>query len=478
MKRLSRPGTTARARHPTQQERGRELVVTTTLTTRIPRSWVIPTSEAADRRPENARILNTLTVLLFCNIFLQRLAIPVAGAQLQLILPITIVGVIVMMSRGDIQVNVGRLRAYLLAMTACCAAGLVSFLRELDDTALTSLILLFGTYIPLCFGLAPADSRALFPKLLDRFVNLTTILAGIALFQFAIQLVGWQYTDVLSFIPADFRMHGFNTSYPVQYGSHLYKSNAFISLEPSFCSQFLGFGIVVCVLRGGSWWRYVMYVLALLSTVSGTGVLLLAAALVLLSVHKGARFATTALVGVSIVVLILSFTPAADIFAQRATETSSNNSSGSLRFVQPYTRTWEALDKDPLTVLFGSGPGFADRDAAAFYLKTSLPLNYALLPKLVLEYGVIGTVAFLAFVMAMFVRGSPSFVLSGSVIVFYSILSGGLLSPVVTALGMLLVSWFTATPEDERWSRSRESPPADPGSPPPPGRLTPAQRSV
>ncbi|CUU58732.1 O-antigen ligase like membrane protein [Parafrankia irregularis] len=461
---------------PTRQKRGRKQVVTTTLTTRIPRSWVIPTAEVTAEDPRNARILKTLTILLCANIFLQRIAIPVAGAQLQLILPITIVGVIVMMSHGDIQVNVGRVRAYLLAMTACCAAALVSFLRELDDSAITSLILLFATYVPLCFGLAPSDARSIFPRVLDRFVTLTTILAGIAIFQFAIQLVGWQYTDVLKqVVPDNFRMHGFNTSYPVQYGSSLYKSNAFICLEPSFCSQFLAFGLVVCVLRSGSWWRYVLYVLALLSTVSGTGVVLLAVALVLLSVHKGARFATTAFVGVAIVVTILSFTPAASIFAERATETSSNNSSGSLRFVQPYTRTWDALDKDPVTVLFGSGPGFADRDAIEFFLRTSLPLNYALLPKLVLEYGVIGTVAFLAFVLSMFVRGSPSFVLSGSVIVFYSVLSGGLLSPVVTTLGMLLVSWFTTTPEDERWNRPRVTAQIDPAFAAP---LAPAQHSV
>ncbi|WP_018634645.1 hypothetical protein [Parafrankia elaeagni] len=450
-------------------------MVTTTLTTRIPRSWVIPTAEATERRPGNARILKTITVLLCANIFLQRLALPAAGAQLQLILPITIIGVAVMLSHGDIQLNIGRFRTYLLAMTTCCAAALVSFLRELDDSALTSLVLLFATYIPLCFGLAPADAKAIFPRVLDRFVTLTTILAGIALFQFAIQLVGWRYTDVLSVIPADFRMQGFNTSYPVQYGSDLYKSNAFICLEPSFCSQFLAFGVVVCVLRNGSWWRYLLYVLALLSTVSGTGVLLLAAALVLLSVHKGARFATTALAGVAVVVLILSFTPAASIFAERATETSSNNSSGSLRFVQPYTRTWDTLGKDPATVIFGQGPGFADRDAIAFFLRTDLPLNYALLPKLVLEYGVLGTVAFLAFLLSMFVRGSPSFVLSGAVVVFYSVLSGGLLSPVVTTLGMLLVSWYTVTPEDERWSRGRPSPRA---AAPSGTLLAPAQRDV
>ena len=446
-------------------------MVTTTLTTRIPRSWVIPTPEAPARRAENERLLRLLTFLLVVDIFFQRFALPVAGSQLQLVLPVTFAVIAIAVTKGDLRTNIGRTRAYLVAMAVCCLAALVAFLRHIDNnTSLTSLLLLIATYLPFCFGLAPADSRALLPRLLDRFVNLTTILAGLALLQFAIQLVGWRYEDILgNIIPSGYLMEGFNTSYPVQYGSDLYKSNAFICLEPSFCSQFLAFGLVVCILRSGRWWRYPVYILALLTTVSGTGLLLLAAAMVLLAVHKGLRFALTALIGVSLVLLVLSFTPAADIFAARATETSSSNSSGNLRFVAPYERTWAALDKDPMTVLFGTGPGWADRDASRYFQTTGLPLNYALVPKLVLEYGVLGTLAFGAFIVTMFVRGSPSFVLSGTTLVFYSLLSGGLLMPVVSTVGMLLVAWFTITPEDERWDRSRTTaaPTALPPLPPP-----------
>ncbi|EIV95571.1 hypothetical protein [Frankia sp. QA3] len=443
-------------------------MVTTTLTTRIPRSWVIPTQEAGSGRTANDATLRLLTVLLFFEIFFQRIAIPVGGSQVQVILPITYVCAAIMVRRGGLSRYSSRMTGYLVAMTACSLSALVAFLRQKDSTSLTSLLLLLATYVPFVFGLRPADARALLPRLLDRFLIMITVLAGLALFQFAIQLVGVPYTDVVKdVVPSQFLMHGFNTSYPVQYGSSLYKSNAFVCLEASFCSQFLGFGIVVCVLRNGGWWRLLMFVLAILSTVSGTGLLLLACAGVLLAVHKGARFALTALVGVGLVALIISFTPASDIFAARATETSSSTSSGSLRFVQPYQRTWDALGSDPATVVFGSGAGFADRDAGEFFRRTGLPLNYALVPKLVLEYGVLGTVTFISFIVAMFVRGSQSFVLSGSVLIFYTVLSGGLLAPVVTGLGLLLVSWFTVSPQEDRL--------ADEG-PPPPIPPPPAQR--
>ncbi|CAO5246280.1 O-antigen ligase like membrane protein [Frankia sp. AgKG'84/4] len=426
-------------------------MVTTTLTTRIPRSWVIPTQEAESGRTANDATLRVLTILMFCEIFLQRIALPAGGSQVQIILPITYVCVGIMVWRGGLARNSGRTTGYFVAMTACALSALTAFLRQNDDTSFTSLLLLLATYVPFLYGLRPADARALLPRVLDRFLLMITVLAGLALFQFGSQLVGVPYTDVVkNIVPSNLLMHGFNTSYPVQYGSPLYKSNGFVCLEASFCSQFLGFGIVVCVLRGGSWWRLPMLVLAILSTVSGTGLLLLAFAGVLLAVHKGARFAVTALIGVSLVALIISFTPASSIFAARATETSSSTSSGSLRFVQPYQRTWDSLGKDPATVIFGNGPGYADRDASAFFQRTGLPLNYALVPKLILEYGVLGTILFLAFILTMFVRGSQSFVLSGSVLIFYIVLSGGLLAPVVTGLGLLLVAWFTVTPQDER----------------------------
>ncbi|CAO5181160.1 O-antigen ligase like membrane protein [Frankia sp. AiPs1] len=442
-------------------------MVTTTLTTRIPRSWVIPTQDAGSGRAANEATLTVLTVLMFFEIFFQRIALPVGASQVQIILPITYVCLAIMVYRGGLSRNNGRMTGYLVAMAGCSLSALACFLRQKDDTSFTSLLLLLATYVPFVYGLRPADARALLPRMLDRFLIMITVLAGLALFQFAIQLVGVPYTDVVgNIVPSNLLMHGFNTSYPVQYGSSLYKSNAFVCLEASFCSQFLGFGIVVCVLRGGHWWRLPMFILAILSTVSGTGLLLLACAGVLLAVHKGARFAFSALLGVGLIVLIISLTPASSIFAARATETSSSTSSGSLRFVQPYQRTWEALGKDPLTVAFGTGPGFADRDASAFFSRTGLPLNYALIPKLVLEYGVVGTVVFASFIVAMFVRGSQSFVLSGSILIFYTVLSGGLLAPVVTGLGLLLVAWFTVSPEDAVRTRADGLGPAPPSSPP------------
>ena len=361
-----------------------------------------------------------------------------------MMLPLVLLGTAYLLVRGDLTISIGRTQAYLVAMAACVGAGASAFLRQADHTSFTSVLLLVVIYVPFCYGLKGEHRRSLLPLVLDRFVLITTIVAGLAVFQFLIQVAGWHYSDLVgSWIPPDFVMKNFNTSYPVQYGSTLYKSNAFIGLEPSFTSQFLALGLVVSVLRSARWWRMLLFVLALLSTVSGTGVLLLGAALLLLAVHKGLRFTVTAAAVVSLVVLGLSFTPAAEIFAQRATEASDSGSSGNLRFVTPYQRMYHLMADDPVSAVVGNGPGWSDRDAATYLARAHQPLNYALVPKLFLEYGLIGGFAFLVFLVTAFVRGSPSFVLSGSVIVFYVVLSSSLLSPVVGYLALLLLSWHT-----------------------------------
>ncbi|MBX6389008.1 MAG: hypothetical protein IRZ08_08415 [Frankia sp.] len=416
----------------------------TTLTTRIPRTWVIPTPQTAPADADAERAtLRVLTVLLFCEIFLQRIAVPVGGSQVPVILPIVFAGAVLLAARRQLRTHLVRTRAYLVAMALCCASAFVAFTSGERNVSMNSVMLLVVTYAPFCLGLATGQARALLPRLLDRFVVMTTVLACLAIGQFLLQLAGWRYTDVLGdLVPPDFVMQNFNTTYPVQYGSPLYKSNAFICLEPSFTSQFLAVGLVVAVLRSTRWWRIPLYLLAILSTVSGTGVLLLGVAGVLLAVHKGLKFTLTAVAVVALVVVGLLLTPAGEIFASRATETSSSQSSGSLRFVQPYTRMYDEMSSHPSKAMLGHGPGWSDRDAAEYLAERLLPLNYALLPKLLLEYGLIAGVSFLVFLAAAFARGSPSFVLSGTLLFFYAVLSSSLLSPVVVYLPMLLLTWF------------------------------------
>jgi hypothetical protein len=420
--------------------------VVTTLTTRIPRTWVIPSAPTTGRDDgADAATLRVLTILLVCELFLQRLVVPMAGTGVPVILPITFVGAAVLVRRGQLRTNLVRSRAYLIAMTACVLVAFTSFARGEQDVSVNSLLLLVVTYAPFALGLSREQAKTLLPRMLDRFVVLATVLAGLAVAQFVLQLVGVHYVDWLGkVVPSSFLAQNFNTSYPVRYGSSLYKSNALVSLEPSYASQFLAAGLIVSVLRRPRVWQIVLFLAAILATVSGTGILLIGFASVLLAVHKGARFTLTALAVLVVLVGALSLTPAAKVFASRATETSSSGSSGNLRFVTPYVRTYDKLAANPERALFGNGPGWSDRDSQAFTARTGLPLNYALLPKLLLEYGLVGAIGFLVFMAAAFIRGSPSFVLTGTMLFFYVVLSNSLLNPVVSSLVLVLLSWFCA----------------------------------
>jgi hypothetical protein len=387
-------------------------------------------------------VLRLLTWSLAFNIFGMRLGLPLSSSGIPLLLPVVYSIVIYLRLRGEMVLSAGRTMGYLTAMSACTLAAFLSFARGRTDTSLTSLMLLIGTYAPFCFGLRP-DRKALFDRVLGRFVTLTTVLAWLAVAQIVLQLVGWKYTDILgTIVPHGLLLHNFNTSYPVDYGASLYKANGFFCLEPSYCSQYLALGLVAHIVRGASWRRVLLYILAILATVSGTGLLLLAGAMIVVSIRRGPQFAMSVLLLVGIIALVISLTPAATPFQKRLTETSSSQSSGSLRFVQPYSRMWNGLGKDPLSVAFGQGSGFADRDATTFFEGTGLPLNYAMFPKIILEYGVVGSVFFLAFLASAFTRGSPSFELSGATLVFVTILSGSLLSPTVMYTPLVLIVWF------------------------------------
>jgi hypothetical protein len=86
----------------------------------------------------------------------------------------------------------------------------------------------------------------------------------------------WAYEDYLkTFVPAQFLAQGYNTSFPMEYGSSIVKANAFVFLEPSFLSQFLALALVVGVIVRVRSWQLLVLALGMASTLSGTGILLL-----------------------------------------------------------------------------------------------------------------------------------------------------------------------------------------------------------
>ena len=287
------------------------------------------------------------------------------------------------------------------------------------------------------------------PEVLELFQKLMVAAAVACVLQWAAQVAGWQFQDLLGFLPENMLASSkqFNLSYPLYYGSSIFKANGVVFLEASFASQFLALAIIVQLLLRGRLWRIALFGAALLATLSGTGLLLLAGGLMVLAIRRGGRWASRAIVGVVIAVAAISLSPVGDLIATRSTESSEEGSSGNVRFVAPYENVVSAVRSDPFVLTFGRGAGSIDRDAD-FFSPLGIDANYPALPKMLGEYGLPTTLIFFAFVFRVFLRRVPSITLSCASILLFLVLSSALLQAPIVYLCWLLTGMFSAEPQD------------------------------
>jgi hypothetical protein len=220
------------------------------------------------------------------------------------------------------------------------------------------------------------------------------------------------------------------------------KSNGVFFLEPSFCSQFLALAVIAQLVQGGNRWRIPLYVAGALTTVSGTGLLLLAFGLTVLAWRRGAIWSFGVLGATVVVITTIAVTPAGRLFAERAQEARESQSSVSLRFTDPYERAFGDLGRKSDAAIIGHGPGFVETEAEVFQERTDLALAFPPVPKLVSEYGIFAAVAFAAFIVVAFWTRTPEKTISASLLFMHLILSGSLLQPPTVYLALLLASLF------------------------------------
>jgi hypothetical protein len=382
--------------------------------------------------PLDRLLISVLVVLLVVT---QRLGFPLSGTSVPFALPIGYVLIGALVVRRGLVLS--RLRAELLglALTGCFITTVVVDVRG-DELSITSLWLLVAIYLPWTLR-APAGAAREAAHWAGRtFVTVMLVVAGAGILQFLTQLAHvWRYEDYVGeWVPPDLLVPGFNTSYPVTYGSPVFKANGLLLVEPSMLSQFCALGVVIALVLRARAWKVLVLVAGLASAVSGTGVVLLvcAVAVMLLRAPRLLRPGYVITFGIALVLVFLS--PVADLLLNRTTEISSQNSSGYSRFVAPYQGVYDALDHDPVRYLVGAGPGMAARLLGSGY-DTTL---YSTLPKLVFEYGVVAGGLFSLFlVVAMLDRG-PWRVVPATVLIAVVFLQGGLLQPQTAFLAWAL----------------------------------------
>ena len=416
-------------------------------------------SSIADRR-----VMAVLTALLLSVTVLQRLALPLGGVLLAVSVVVALAGIGYLLYHGDVVENSAATRVFVVAMAVCFLAAGIVLLRS-GVGAVTSLVYLPAIWVVFCFRLHHARQH-LYGRVADRFEKLMLLFAVVGVLQTLGQAVGaWTYVDVvLQVVPGELLFTGYNTSYPIQYGSPIIKANAFVFVEPSIYAQFLALAILSTLVRRTGWVRTVLLAVALVCTISGTGLLFLAFGIAVLALRRGGRWTARIVAAAVVIGAGALMTPFGQIIASRTGETSETNSSGSLRFVQPYEKIVEGWSTDPWSLLLGQGAGSADDLADRIFAATGLPINFSGLAKLLMEYGLLATLLFGVFVWLAVVRRSPSPTLSLSAVFASAFLTGALLQPQVLYVMLPLCSLFLGHRHEAELDASRRRSPRGGGA--------------
>jgi hypothetical protein len=217
------------------------------------------------------------------------------------------------------------------------------------------------------------------------------------------------------------QLRGYSITYPIMRGVlPTLKANGMLFVEPSALSQF-----VALALLGELWWFRRGRVLAVLAaglilSFSGTGLLMLAGGLALgASVRLWAGLAGAG----AVVALVLVMTGYSEAFTSRADELRRPGTSGYERFVAPYAAMRLPWEDSVSAVVWGYGAGRVED------LDTEYSANYTPVPKVFLEYGLVGLAAFGALWAGMFRRLAVPRSLGVAMLVMYFVAAGSLLQP-------------------------------------------------
>lgn len=334
--------------------------------------------------------------MLVISLILQRFAVPVGEAGVDLVFPVGFALAAMAFIRGALELHRGRL-AIFLAFTLWLAIG--AGWQAVHPNAYGAP---YSVSSVLQFLLLTAVCTLSFVEPLDEMVffrsasNILAVLAVAGIVQFMLQFVGVSLFAFTGLLPARLLFEsGYNLSIPVGIGS-LLKSNGFFLLEPSIFSQVMAMAIIIEVLTARRVLWLALFAAGLLLSFSGTGLIVLASFFIGVVIALGWRGLTLALGGllslVVIAVAVALLAPdVARVFAGRLGELSQPSSSGYLRFVTPIQLLHAVLTRDSWAWLLGIGAGTSEKMDLPFLVNTPV--------KITVEYGLPAFILYLALLL-------------------------------------------------------------------------------
>jgi hypothetical protein len=338
-----------------------------------------------------------------------------------------LLGIISVGSLGLIASPGGTSFSSLVLVVALWAPGVLSFARcfkgPKSEAMLTS-------------GRSVANHHAL----LTGSFWMIVIAACFGVVQFALSYSLGILVDPLKWLPTWLELPGFNSTYPVVFGSTWYRANGGIFLEASFLSLFAVFALIVVWENAFSLTTRVrlfvtaILTIALLGSVATSG-LVLAPFLVisLLRRHSGRvvlGILAACLVGASALPPISSFMNKA---MQNPFDTSGQISVAA-RIYRPYVDMLELVLKSPL---IGNGPG----SSRAYVEGLDIGVTTPTIMKVMVEYGTLGFIFFALLWWSLYKASKLSWLIKVSLLVALIVptdgLTNSLLVPLFTWLMLL-----------------------------------------
>lgn len=385
-----------------------------------------------------------LLLLIILLVFFQRLGVTVGGMVVPLLFCLGMPIILLLFLFNRLLVDSRKFYLYIIALVCVLVSSVYSLFMS-STFSITSLLFLLVFYLPIIFIYKDQEH---FTFLLSTFQKVMVIITVIGIFQFLFQFIG-NFIDPFEALPPTVMLQGYNTHIPLVFGSPIFKSYGMFLLEPSFYSKFIATAIIIEFFYFKRMKLILLFVIGLLFGFSGTGIiLLLLAGLPILFQMKLKQIAPI----IALAIIPIYFFLTSDygtLMIGRLEEFTNPESSAYIRFIAPYLAYTEFLQMQHIsTIIFGTGPGTLDAYQGFTYtFNEDIPLKQAhslAFIKLLIEYGLLGGIAFGALILNAFFVNVHNKVLAFVMFVNYAVLSGALLEAVTFYLCYILGMMFTA----------------------------------
>lgn len=338
---------------------------------------------------------------------------------------------------GILTLEPRRLGLWLAAAGASALAPIAQFpLVSGASSSLSSWALWNVLWLPTIFRLVDAD-RSNFLRTCRAIGWCGFGIAVLSLAFLGFLAAGVPYRDYFAeYFPRQFQVVGFSTTVPITWGNPIHKSNAWLALEPSFVSFWLGAALIAALIARHRWWVSVTILLGIFSSFAGSGLALLAmAAVVVILSGQTLRYARSLGAGIGLF-LAAYLTPIGTLVFSRVDEVTQGQSSTALRATLPYEQLLPEFFRSVPGVIFGYGAGSSRQVVEGTSMLGLLVPNPV---KLIFDYGLLaGVLLLLAMVVAHL--GSPAPAIAIPILASFLFLQAAT-QPMITVL-LILATWW------------------------------------